>query len=295
MHSAYSDPIYGPVNLPAVLTDLMNTPVIQRLKGIHQSGPVYLINPDLAQTRFEHSVGVMLLIRKLGGHMRAQIAGLLHDMAHTAFSHLIDYVLEVAAEDYHEKRHEGVLEDAELQAVLLRNGFPPHHFAELELYPLLEYPKPGLSADRIDYTLRDQFHLGLIRQADIDWFLEGMQVQEGRIVLAGPEYGAWFQQQYQALVQDYFKGRENAGANSCMTKLVRQAMKADAVSEADFWRDDAWVVGKLETYLGRPLGSWLQHQLAAFDPKSAVPTKARFVDPEVWVEGKLIRMSAIGT
>ena len=36
----------------------------------------------------------MLLIKKLGGSVEEQIAGLLHDVSHTAFSHVIDYVFD---------------------------------------------------------------------------------------------------------------------------------------------------------------------------------------------------------
>ena len=43
-------------------------------------------------TRYEHSVGVMLLARRVGGGLREQVAALLHDVSHTAFSHVIDHV-----------------------------------------------------------------------------------------------------------------------------------------------------------------------------------------------------------
>jgi len=58
-----------------------------------------LIGVTNPTTRFDHSVGVMLLIRKLGAGsspasalLKEQVAALLHDVSHTAFSHVIDYV-----------------------------------------------------------------------------------------------------------------------------------------------------------------------------------------------------------
>ncbi len=36
----------------------------------------------------------MMLVNRLGGSLEEQIAALLHDVSHTAFSHVIDYVLE---------------------------------------------------------------------------------------------------------------------------------------------------------------------------------------------------------
>jgi hypothetical protein len=42
----------------------------------------------------------MLLIRRLVGSLCEQLAGLLHDVLCTPFSHLIDYVLNMGGEDY---------------------------------------------------------------------------------------------------------------------------------------------------------------------------------------------------
>jgi HD superfamily phosphohydrolase len=78
------------------------------LRGIHQGGAIVLANPAINHTRFDHSVGVMLLIRHLGGSLREQLAGLLHNVSHTDFLHLIDYVLDMTGEDYHEQRYEEV-------------------------------------------------------------------------------------------------------------------------------------------------------------------------------------------
>lgn len=43
-------------------------------------------------TRYEHSVGAMLLLRTAGAPLEAQAAALLHDVAHTALSHVADCV-----------------------------------------------------------------------------------------------------------------------------------------------------------------------------------------------------------
>jgi HD superfamily phosphohydrolase len=80
----------------------LRTAPLQGLRGMHQGGAIVHANPAINHTRFDHSAGVMLRIRRLGGSLWEQLAGLLHDVLHTAFSHLIDYVLEVAEEDYHE-------------------------------------------------------------------------------------------------------------------------------------------------------------------------------------------------
>lgn len=88
-----SDVLYGEFEVDQVVEELILSKSVQRLKGIHQTGASYLVNKEWNVTRFDHSVGVMLLVKKLGGSVEEQIAGLLHDVSHTAFSHVVDYVL----------------------------------------------------------------------------------------------------------------------------------------------------------------------------------------------------------
>ena len=87
------DKVYGnkTVNDP-VLIELINSRSVQRLKGLNQ----YKI-PDTYYRRdkqnyswYEHSVGVMLLLKKLDADVEQQIAGLLHGVSHYTFSHLAD-------------------------------------------------------------------------------------------------------------------------------------------------------------------------------------------------------------
>ncbi|MGL5642811.1 MAG: HD domain-containing protein, partial [Paraclostridium sp.] len=92
MENKIVDYIYGEFELEDVLIELINCDAVQRLKYIHQVGATYLIKEELNVNRLEHSIGVMLLIRMLGGSLKEQIAGLLHDISHTAFSHVIDFV-----------------------------------------------------------------------------------------------------------------------------------------------------------------------------------------------------------
>ena len=58
-----SDVLYGEFEVDPVVEELIVSKSVQRLKGIHQTGASYLINEEWNVTRFDHSVGVMLLIR----------------------------------------------------------------------------------------------------------------------------------------------------------------------------------------------------------------------------------------
>lgn len=97
----YTDLVYGEAEItePAIL-ELVNCPALQRLKGIDQAGyrPLW-VKPDTAVSEYEasrlaHSLGVYLLLRQYQAPLEEQIAGLIHDVSHSAFSHCIEYVLE---------------------------------------------------------------------------------------------------------------------------------------------------------------------------------------------------------
>lgn len=289
----YQDKIYGTHQIEGVFEELIHTSVFQRLQRIHQGGPLFLVNELTNQTRFGHSVGVMLLIRQLGGDLKEQIAGLLHDISHTAFSHLIDHVLDNEEEDYHENIFEGVIKNQEIQNVLSKYGFEVDDFLDLEKYALLEYPLPSLSADRIDYTLRDLFQIRQIQLEEIQWFLEKLMVQENRIVVTSVEAAKWFQEKYTYLIQEYFNGEEGRKVNVIMKKLLKDCFAQKQLSEADFLKDDFFVIGKLETARAFDLRTYIQNEWKNVGDLEKVKSKPRSIDPEIFLNGKIFRLSEI--
>lgn len=90
------DCVYGSCKITEpVLIELLQSPVILRLKGINQLGIPPEYDPtNVFFSRYDHSVGVLVLLKKLGASLEEQVAGLLHDSSHTALSHQIDWVLQ---------------------------------------------------------------------------------------------------------------------------------------------------------------------------------------------------------
>lgn len=179
-----SDYIYGQFEIEDVLEELILSKSMQRLKGIHQGGASYLVNSLWNVTRYEHSVGVMLLIKQLGGSLEEQIAGLLHDVSHTAFSHVIDFVLDNDAEDYHEGIIMDVLRNSEIPMILKKYNYNYEHILlNSSKWALLEQPAPDLCADRVDYTLRDMYKYGQVSLEDIQKFLNDIIIFQGKMCL----------------------------------------------------------------------------------------------------------------
>ncbi|MGH2623683.1 MAG: HD domain-containing protein [Sphingobacterium sp.] len=287
----YVDKIYGAFEFSGVIEEIIKTNVFQRLKKIHQGGPIFLTNPKVNHTRFEHSIGVMLIIKKLGGTLEEQIAGLIHDISHTAFSHLIDYVLEIDGEDYHEKRYSVVLKDSELNAVLEKYHLDGARFMDLEKFSILEYPLPYLCADRIDYTLRDMFQIEEISLKKIAWFINGLENFNNRIVLKSKDYGLWFQEKYNFLTAAYFEGADNVAINIIMRKIIRDCLEKGIIEEKDFYEDDFYLIDKINKVfdLIQRIDEIRDTELKSKNLK----IKKRTVDPEIIVKNQILKLSEL--
>lgn len=87
--------------------NLLDSPLIQRLRRIHQTALAVLTYPSSTHTRFEHSIGCMVIAEKMmraindkypspliGPVQRAEVrlAALLHDCGHGPFSHASEFV-----------------------------------------------------------------------------------------------------------------------------------------------------------------------------------------------------------
>lgn len=287
----YIDKIYGEHEFSGVIEEIIQTNIFQRLKKIHQGGSIFLVNPQINHTRFEHSIGVMLIIKKLGGSIEEQIAGLLHDISHTAFSHLIDYVLDVEGEDYHERRYVDVLKDNELNAVFEKYQLNGTVFIDIEKFKLLEYPLPYLSADRIDYTLRDMFQIGQVSLKEISWFINGLDSFDNRIVLKSKAYGEWFQEKYNFLTTEYFEGEENIEINVIMKKIIKYCLGNGAIQEKDFFEDDFSLIDKINQKYN--LMQWIDKIRRGGLENNKLTTKKRIVNPEIIVNNQILPLSEV--
>jgi HD superfamily phosphohydrolase len=93
---------------------LLDTPLLQRLRHIHQLGTAFLTYPSAIHTRFSHTLGVTTLAGDLYENLKrkkhliklkdenlwqnekatVRMAGLLHDIGHTFFSHCSEKAVE---------------------------------------------------------------------------------------------------------------------------------------------------------------------------------------------------------
>lgn len=279
-----NDAIYGTFELPAIFGDLLNSKAMQRLGKIHHSGAIFLVNPDICHTRLEHSIGVMLLIRLLGGTELEQIAGLLHDISHTAFSHVGDYVFDNKEETYHEQLYDSVIRESDVPEILKKHGYQLEHLLHGR-FSILEQPLPYLCADRLDYTLRDSIHARLISRQHARSFVNHLTLQDDKIMVRGESNADWINHTFERLNRELFNAPLYVYANQQLALIIVEFLKNGEIEEKDLLKDDTFLLNKIRstTYGYEAIKAIrLRKDYAKFLKKGAsLKIKERFLKAEV--------------
>jgi hypothetical protein len=288
------DRIYGTTEIKSeVILELIHSKPLQRLKSIAQYGIPDEFYHHRNYSRYDHSVGVMLLLKKLGASEEEQVAGLLHDVSHTAFSHVIDWVVgEGGAESYQDEQHEQYVAKSEIPHILKRHGYAVERITDYHHFGLLERDSPDLCADRIDYSLRE-FPLEIAKAC-----ISALAVADNRIVFTNKKTAAIFAKHFLKLQMEHWGGFEAVVRYRLFADVLRQALKDGTVAMADFWQNDNFVLAKLTA----SENATIQNALHILRSKSLahlaksdkiVYKKFRHVNPHFIEEGEIIRLKDI--
>jgi len=309
----YKDRIYGEVEISEpIILELLASPALQRLKGIDQFGylPGYAIVPSNGfpggpVSRFEHSVGVFLLLRKYGASPEEQIAGLLHDVSHAVFSHSIDYALrdgEIAAkQDHQDNVFETFVKDSDIPGIISKHGLDVDYILDEDNFPLKEKKLPDLCADRIDYFLRDSVDIGVMDKNTADDFLKHLRAENGvwffdNFLTAKKCVDLFFE-----INKNYYCAFDDARMFGAVGGCIKYALEKGYVEKVDLFTTDDEVVAKIKNNLDDEklelLFARMNNEIEAKnDPEDfdqRVLCKSRAVDPFFRDGEKLKRVSEV--
>lgn len=298
-----NDSIYGEFKVEPIFEELINTNTVQRLKNIHQGGASFLVNEKWNVTRYDHSVGTMLFIRIMGGSIEEQIAGLLHDISHTAFSHVVDFALDNKEEDYHEEIFESIVESSDIPEILTKNGYDYKDIIYNEKkWTILEKSAPALCADRIDYTLRDMYSYGYISLTAVNNFLNSLEVINGEVVIKSVDAAEWFVNTYYKEVIGFFLNPLNIYAYNRLSNALKVALDNEVITLEDLLQDDNYVLNILKNSKNSEVISLiksLNYDVKVVEDKEEYDihqvNKLRLIDPTVIIDGVVSKASEKST
>ncbi len=282
------DRVYGWVTIedPRIL-ELVACPTFDRLRRVRQAGPSAYAFPFKDVTRHEHSLGVYLLLRRLGAPWSEQVAGLLHDISHTAFSHAVDFVFDSDEQALHEELKHLFLEREDLARALERIGLDPFDFYDDGRYPLLEQPLPRLCADRIDYFLRDSLTCGVITPAFAQRVLEDLRVVDGVIAFQSPGVAHQAVAAYEEMNRDWWASDIEAFIYNEFADVIREGFRLGALTTDDLLEDEPHVLAQLQAAGSRFIEAKLE-AIFHFDPARVPGYQPRVVPKQRWIDPPIV-------
>ncbi|WP_256545334.1 HD domain-containing protein [Halobellus inordinatus] len=192
--NAIKDSVHDYISLGPVARDLLDTPLLQRLRHVKQLSTVRLVYPSANHTRLEHSLGVYHLADRALDHLsidgtrarHVRAAALLHDVGHGPYGHQTEDVIRRRTGADHDEIG-WLLEDTDAAAVLCGHDLDPARVAALvrgegELGQLVS---GELDVDRMDYLVRDAHHTGVpYGTIDVGRLVRELRYRDGQLVLA---------------------------------------------------------------------------------------------------------------
>ncbi len=300
----YTDRVYGNFEIDEpVILELINSKTIQRLKDIDQAGYFEPHFPGTAHSRFEHSIGVYLFLKTYNTPIEEQIAGLIHDVSHSAFSHCIDYVLDVGSEKEH-NHQDNVFDEfvrkSEIPEILEKYDLDLEYILDDKNFPLKEKDLPDLCADRIDYSLRTATVFREIKNRK--YFIDNLLVENGQWIFKNFESAEKYAKLFLKLNTDYYASLPSAIMFRTVGDYLRYALSKNYISETDLYTTDKIVLKKIEPYIKNDsklslLFDRMNNKISCKndlnDYNEKVFCKSRVVSPLCRYEGKIKRVSDI--
>ena len=222
------DAIHGSFKFEEATLRILETPEMQRLNGIKQLGLGYLVFPGANHSRLEHSLGVGHVAGKMGEALNLdkieietlKVAGMLHDLGHSPFSHTLEYLLhEKTGMDHmeittniirgkldilegleiegRERIHEILNEygididmvcrmilGEEIKRMDLFNVDKGQQYFGADKNYLVNMISGPLDADQIDYLLRDAHYTGVAHgMIDVYRILNTLKIRNGELMI----------------------------------------------------------------------------------------------------------------
>ena len=247
---------------PNFLKKYIELPIMQRLSGIGLlcgTDWTSLYKNRFFYSRLDHSVGVALIIWNFTKDKTQTIAGLLHDVSTTVFSHVSDFrkgdaLTQTSTEEPTTKM---ILSDSALCKLLESDGIEPKDVVDYHIYPIADNEIPSLSADRLEYMYPSGLAL------DGSWtFEEIAKTYNDLIILKNEENKEELGFKTIEMAELYCKKfcmighilqlNENKLSLQLLSQIMSKAVELDVLQEEDFMTlSESKIIEKIEYFISK--------------------------------------------
>jgi hypothetical protein len=282
--------------IPSFLLPYTEAEEMQRLKKVDMNCGMNFTSVPLFQkiepyTRYEHSLGVALIIYHFTQNRPQSLSGLFHDISTPAFSHVIDFMNgDALKQESTEDKTLQILKDSkQITGLLKMDHLDLCQVSDYHRYPIADNDSPKLSSDRLEYTIGAAIDYGFATAEQLQPLYDDIVVgtnehHETELVFQHEEKALQFGL-YALRNGDVFTSKEDRYCMERLAMLVRKAMQAEILNEKDIYTDEEHVVGIL---LNSELSQqWQEYRqiakvITSSEPKEGwiqIAAKKRYIDP----------------
>ncbi|MCC3867209.1 HD domain-containing protein [Terrisporobacter mayombei] len=298
-------------DFPVFIKELINTTEFKRLSNVGMNcGCEYTSFPIFSKgknyTRYNHSIGVSLIIWHFTKDIKQSIAGLLHDISSPVFAHVIDFLNgdHETQESTEEKTEEIIENSIEIQEILKKYNLSTKDVYDYHMYPIADNNSPLLSADRLEYTLGNAFYYGFKSMEEIRDMYDDLVVSINEFGQSEISFST-----LDKAIEFTSVSIENSKVYTCNTDrfsmqyladLLKLAIKKRVISMKDLYTVEDEVIAKLKK--DKELKSkWndFTNLSQIFTSKEKpecgywvnIPAKKRYINPQVVSKGRVSILS----
>ena len=299
--------------IPVFLQECARTPAVLRLRDVGMNcGCEYTSFPRFCglkpYSRFDHSLGAALIIWHFTADPVQAVAGLLHDIATPAFAHVVDFMRgDYLKQEATEAGTADIIEaSAELQAVLKKYGLCSTAVSDYHRYPIADNDSPGLSADRLEYTLGNSINYGFCTgKREEGWYRDLIvgKNEKGQPELTFQTAEAAEDFALTALrCSEVYVSDEDRYSMQMLAELLQDAAVRGVIAESDLYTTEPRVISKLlsdDALAAR----WANYRACREIHRSEQPhgegnwrkisAKKRYIDPLVLHRGRMSAVSPV--
>ena len=295
--------IYGSfIITEPLIIDLIESEPVQRLKFVEQYGALHYIVPVEKYSRYDHSIGVFALLRRFELPEQEQIAGLLHDVSHTVFSHVAEFVFDQAS--YQDDIQEWYLDKSGLSDILENHCCKPKTvLLSSHIFTALDQDLPNCCADRIDYNIQGGIRRSLITHTQACQIVSDLHFEEGEWFFDHPEIAKKFASLSLNMTEHLWGSCWSLVINTWVADALKRAVKIDLIDLDDihFSTDDV-IWHKLLSSTDPEIKASIEklrnldeYYMQTNDPYPDLVLRGKFrgIDPWVKTQEGLVRLTEI--
>ena len=276
-----NDPVYGFINIPnEELYDIVQSPVLQRLRRIKQLGLSCLVYPGAEHSRFSHSLGAMhLMVQALDVLIQkgvviteeeyngALAAILLHDVGHSPFSHCLEHFFFDCSHEELSSMFMSQMQISQTARQIFENTYPKQFLHQLV--------SSQLDTDRLDYLTRDSFFTGVSEGViGTERILKMFNVGRGELMV--DEKGVYSIEKFiisrRLMYWQVYMHKTVVAADNLMTNILKRARDLQSIGKL-----------KIENYMISPhLAYFLEQGVRSIEDNEAIHHYVLIDDSDVW-------------